>query len=133
MRVEATATAIHKVEFSVVVAAPHLEAPAAARALQLDDVGGPLFGRAVPGEARRGGGEVDTPIIGVADGDEAGAITGAAVLPQLRPIPHAGGDDDAVQGFYISIEEKFGQRRPRPQIARPKPAVGDDQNIRREV
>ena len=55
MRVEAAATAIHKVVLAVVVAAPHLEAPAAARALQLDDVGGPLFGRAVPGEARRGG------------------------------------------------------------------------------
>merc|ERR1711965_684101 len=105
MRVEAAATAIHKVVLAVVVAATHLEAPAAARALQLDDVGGPLFGRAVPGEARRGGGEVDTPIIGVADGDEAGAVTGAAIPPQLRPIPHAGGDDDAVQGFYISIEE----------------------------
>ncbi len=132
MRVEAAATAIHKVVLAVVVAAPHLEAPAAARALQLDDVGGPLFGRAVPGEARRGGGEVDIPHLGVADGDEAGAVTDATIPPQLRPIPHAGGDDDAILGRDIMTQEIFG-RRPGPLITRPIPAVGDDQNIRREL
>ena len=132
MRVEAAATAIHKVVLAVVVAAPHLEAPAAARALQLDDVGWPLFGRSIPGEVRRGGGEVTILQLGVADGDEAGDVPGAAVPPQLRPIPHAAGDDDAIAGRDISTQEIFG-RRPGPPIARPIPAVGDDEHIRREV
>ena len=89
----------------------------------------PTVSRARRGAAR---GEVDILHLGVADGDEAGAVPGAAVPPQLRPIPHAGGDDDAIAGLDIMTQEIFG-RRPGPPIARPIPAVGDDEHIRREV